>query len=654
MVMVTPEVWVPTGVYESVVFDARNEGAAVQLGAPGFHALIVVARLADGASIDSLGPAMDEFSRQLSDANPADTADYALELAPLSRLSVSTRPQTDDELTGFTSVLLALAGVVLLIASFNLANMLLARGRARSREFALRAAIGGSRFRLVRQLLTENLVLSLIGGVAGLILSVLSLRLMLLQMPAMLPISLTFDPTPDVRIVGATIAFSVLAALLFGLGPAWRFARTDPMADLKDQPSDLRGRRTWLRWLTTRDALMTGQLALAFVMLTAAGLFARGAVEAARSDPGFTLERGLIANLDTSFLDYSADQSRAFYAEAVSRVRTMPGVASAGLASHMPFGEFESQVNVQKPGAPLRREDPAAADGLVGATEVSVSRDYFQTMGIAVLAGRDFTDAEAASPGGESIAIVDETLARQLFGDANIAGQLIQTSAPDDGPPPVLRVVGVVSGVRASLFDEAPRPFIYFPFGQQPRANAYLHARTTAVGTDAEAAMLPSVRSLLASVVPAPPIVSLETRPMFRERNLLLAIVRTGASIFVVFGVAALFLAAVGVYGVKSYLVAGRTREIGIRVALGAEPRDVVRMVLREGLMLVSVGLVAGAGLSILTGMGLRSVLFQGRALDLPVVAIAAVTLLAAMLLASWLPARRATRVAPTTALRTG
>jgi ABC-type antimicrobial peptide transport system permease subunit len=180
----------------------------------------------------------------------------------------------------------------------------------------------------------------------------------------------------------------------------------------------------------------------------------------------------------------------------------------------------------------------------------------------------------------------------------------------------------------------------------------YLHATTAAPTPEAEAAMLPAIRARFARLAAIPPIVSLETRPMFRERNILLAVIRTGATIFMAFGVAALFLAAAGVYGVKAYLVSRRTREIGVRIALGAEPRHVVSMVVGEGLVLVACGLVAGAGLSVLTGQAMRSVLFQGEALDLPVIAVASVTLLTAVLLASFVPARRATRVAPTTALR--
>ena len=651
--MVTPDVWVPTGMYDSMAFEARTAGEPARLGAPGFRALILVARLPESATIASLAPRLDVVTRQMAAADPAANADYEIQLAPLSRVSVSTRPQADDELTTFFGLLLSLAAVVLLIASFNLANMLLARGRARSREFAIRVAIGGSHWRLVRQLLIESFVLAFLGGIGGLALSSWALRFLFVNVPAVMPVSLAFDPTPDIRVLASTLVFAVLSAMVFGLGPAWRFARTDVLPELKEQAGEVPTRRLWLRWLTTRDALVMGQLALTFVMLTAAGLFVRGAIEAAESDPGFTLDRGIMANTDTTLIDLSPGQRDEFYRGAMAGLRRLPGVEVAALASHMPFGEFEDSVNVQLPGAPLRSGDPGAQEHLFSATTASIGAHYFATMGVPVLRGRELSEAEEFASGSDAIAIIDDTLARRLFPDADPIGQSVQVAGNrESDPPTLLRIVGVVGGVRPNLFDEGPRAFIYRPYGQEPRDVMYLHARTSAPTAAAETAMLPTVRRLLADLAPNPPVVSLETRPMFRERNLLLAVVRTGATLFAVLGMAALTLAAVGIYGVKSYLVSRRTREIGVRVALGAEPRDVVWMVIREGLVLIGVGVVAGAGLSLLTGQALRAVLFQGRALDVPVVVITTVTLVASVLLASWLPARRATRVAPATALR--
>ncbi len=649
MVLMTPEVWVPTGMYEVLAFDLQNAARSVTLADPELRQLILVGRMRPGVTADTLGPPLEAASRSLASGS-SDTEEHALVVSPLSRVSVSTSPTDDSELSGLATALLTLASVVLFIASFNVANMLLARGQARRKELAIRLAIGGGRGRLVRQLLTESVLLSAIGGVGGVLLAWWSTRFVFASMPALLPISLAFDPTPDVRVLAAAVLFSMVGAVLFGLGPAWKLARTDALPELKDQANEVRAGRTWLRWLSTRDALVMGQLALTFVMLTAAGLFVRGALEAAGSAPGFTLDRGIMVNVDTSFGGYSPERSRAYFSEAIRTLRSTPGVEAAGFASHMPFGDIQTSTGVQLPGPIVRSGDPDAPSRRIEATTVSISSGYFDAMGIPVLRGRDFSESEAFSTEGERLAIIDEQLAGRLFGAENPIDRQVQIS--DEGDAVVMRVVGVVGGVRPDLFSEGPEPFIYSPFGQAFQGNLYLHARTSAPTPEAEAAMLPLVGQSLSAIDRDLPFVSLETRPMFRERNLLLALLNTGASLFAALGLAALILAFVGVYGVKAYLVSRRTREIGIRVALGAAPRDVVGMVLREGVALVVVGLLAGVGLSVMAGSLLRGMLFQGRAMDLPVVGMAAATLLAAVLIASWVPARRATRVAPTTALR--
>jgi predicted permease len=651
IVLVTPELFVPTGMFETMSFELQNEGRTASLADPAFRDLIVVVRLHSGATIASLTPEVEAATRFLVETDTATNRDYQLQLAPLSRVAVSTRPQVDDQLMGMGAMLLSLASVVLLIASFNLANMLLARGHGRRKELAIRLALGGGRGRLVRQLLTESILLALIGGAGGVLFSWWATRMLLATMPAMMPITLSFDSTPDVRILAATASFSMLAAVLFGLGPAWKLARTDAVPALKDQTGELVTRRSgWLRWVRTRDLLVMGQVALSLLMLAAAGLFVRGAFEAAQADPGFTLDRGIMVNVDASLAGYDSTRTRAYYRDALDALRGTPGVQTAGFATYMPFGEFQSTMAVQLPGPVIRPDDPNRSALVPVATIVSVSSRYFETMGIGMRGGREFTDAESFATGGERIVIIDETLARRLFKEDDPVGRQVQIL--ENEKPTILRVVGVAGGVRPDLFSDGPQPFVYFPFGQQFAANVYFHAKTAAPTAEAETAMLPSVGRAIGAVDSALPFVALETRPMFRERNLVLAVVRAGAWIFASFGFGALILAAVGIYGVKSYLVSRRTREIGIRIALGAEPRRVVGMVVGEGMLLVGLGLVGGVALSTTIGSVLRGALFQGRALDVPVIAIAAVTLVATFMLASWLPSRRATQVEPAAALR--
>ncbi len=558
-------------------------------------------------------------------------------------------------------LLFSMSGLVLLVASFNLANMLLARGSARQKEFAIRLAIGGSRFRLVRQLLAESVVLALVGGAVATFAAWWSTRLLVASMGTHFPVSVSFETAPDVRVLAATMGLCLLSAVLFGLGPAWRHARTDAVPELKDQAGELTGRRR--SRFSTRNLLVMGQLALSLVTLTAAGMFIRSAVESAVADPGFTFERGIMANVDPSLAGRDQVASRQFYERALARLRAMPGVSSVSVGSLMAFSEFTESKAVQKAGAPIRRTQggstsmgfgSSAADtveGLVDSIFTSVGADYFKTVGLEVKQGREFTQAEELTPSENRIAIIDETLATRLFGVSSPMDQLVQWE-DGGGTAMVARVVGVVAPSRHQLLEDGMRAHIFTPFGQDFRTAAYLHARTSAPTPEAESAMLQDVRRELLAVDAELPIISLETRPMFRDRNFLLWVLRAGAKIFVAFGVLALFMSVVGVYGVKSYVVARRTREIGIRVALGATPGSVVGMIVRDGLVTTIMGLVAGLALSVIVGSALRSMLFGDGRFDATVILTAVVALAASATAAAWLPAKRATRVAPTLALR--
>lgn len=664
MVIGTPELFVPTGVYDTITNDFMREGLPTTLVDRRHHSLILIARLAPGATIESLKPALDNVSSQLEQAYPGENQNQSLLMAPLSRLSVTTSPQTDEEIGTLAVLLFAMSGLVLLVASFNLANMLLARGSSRQKEFAIRLAIGGTRFRIVRQLLAESVVLALTGGFVATLVSWWATRALTTSIAPTLPLNIQLDTAPDIRVLLTTMAVCLASALLFGLGPAWRHARTDAVPELKDQAGEMAGRRR--SRFSTRNMLVMGQLALSLVTLTAAGMFLRAATESAVADPGFTFERGLMANVDPSLAGRSRDETHAFYERALARLRTMPGVLSASAGSIMPFGDFTETREVQRAGRPLRetatgdrsmgattREDDRI-EGLFDSISTSIGADYFATLGLPVLHGREFTAAEELSAGGERLAIIDDTLARKLFDTSNAVGHIVQWQSGRRGSSETVtaRVVGVVAASRHQLLEREPWPHLYTPAGQDFRASMFLHARTSAASADAEALMLPAVRQTLKAVDAELPIIALETRPMFRDRNLLLWTLNAGARIFLTFGLLALFMTIVGVYGVKSYVVARRTREIGIRVALGASRRDVVRLILRDGFVTAGIGLTVGLLLSIVAGSAIRSLLLGDGQFDAVVIGGAMLALTAAALVAGWLPARRATKVPATIALR--
>jgi putative ABC transport system permease protein len=456
------------------------------------------------------------------------------------------------------------------------------------------------------------------------------------------------DATPDWRIFLATLAFGLAGTLISGLGPALSSARTAVLPHLKQHASELpiTGRRR----LATRHLLVMGQLALSLTLLTTAGAFVRGAFVAAAVDPGFSFERGLMSNIDASLANYDSARATDLYGQVLDRIRQVPGVIAAGFATQVPFGEISEARRIQKAGPVIAPSDPAHDTATAVATNMGISPAYFSALGLSVVRGRDFSEGEWRSRGGPQVAIIDQSLATRLFGQEDPIGQRLQTTPEDDGTFETIEVVGVAPPIRHDMFDAEPRPHLYRPYAQNYRAGIYLHAQA-APGTD-EAALLPAIRRVLRGIDTQLPVLTLETAPMFRERNPILWVIRTGATLFAVFGALALFMAALGIYGVKAYLVSRRTREIGIRMALGATARDVVSLVMRDGLWLSIAGLVLGLGLSALVVKGVGAFLYDGGSLDAPIVAGAFATLAAAGLLASWVPARRATKIAPTTALR--
>jgi predicted permease len=660
MALVAPELWLPTGVYDTVSSDFSREGRAGTLADRTHHALFVVGRLRDGLEGQAADAAVAAAGRRLEAAFPVENKDQDLLIRPVSRLSISSSPDNDDGQIGVMAlVLMAMAAVVLLIACLNLANMQLARGAARRKEFAIRASIGGSRLRAARQLLTEGLTLALPGALVALGISWTAMGLINAAVAGRLPIQMAIDPAPDWRVFAATLGFAVFATVLFGLGPALALVKSDLVGNLKEQAGEVPVARSRF---AARHLLVMGQLALSLALLTAGGLFVRGAAVAARLDPGFTLDRGIVVQTDTSLANYDKARGLEIYARAVDRLRELPGVTAVGIGSLMPFGELTEANVVQRPGPRVRNlrgtrstgmggvDGGGAVEGAVSAISYSVSPDFFASVNLRLLRGRDFTAAEAFR-GGPPVAIVDDALARQIFGDEDPIGRQLQINLRDETEE-LVEIVGIAPPILHQMNDPSAGPQIYRPLAQDFRAGVTIHMTTSAASAEAEALMLPGVRQLLRAVDDRLPVVTLETRPMFRERNLMLWVVRAGAWVFTAFGFIALAMAALGIYGVKAYLVSRRTREIGIRMALGANPSQVVRLVMSDGIGLTVAGLVAGLGLSALMSPAVGSLLFQGAGFDAPVVALAFLTLLAAASLASWLPARRATRIAPSSAVR--
>ena len=667
--IINPAVFLPLGVYEAVVNDLFREGTNARLDNRANNSLMVMARLKPGLTLAAAGPPLKALGDQLEQAFPGENKNQGLIARRLSRVSITTNPGDDSDMVAMFALVQAMAASVLLIACMNLANMLLARSTVRRREIAVRLALGANRARVVRQLLTEGFVLSLAGGAFGLLLAFWAVRLLSVSIDPMIPMLVSLDARPDVRVLAAAFGIALVSTLVFGLGPAWRLARTDVVTELKE--GDRGGTEGRRRRFSFRHALVVGQIGLSLALLTAAGLFARGAFKASRAEPGFSLDRSVLVSLDPSLAGYSEARGREIFRRVLERARALPGIEAASIASVVPFGDFTEERRVRKVGAegpdapkPGGEEGASVSYGAggpgdagndregVSASFYIVGRDYFQALGIPILRGRGFTEAEELAGTGPRVAIIDEPLAKRLFPGGDPLGQLVFFPGRDEVDPRPLEIVGVVRGTRHSLFDRDAVPHVFVPFGQRYRPSMTVHVRTARGGPAAEAEALQSLRREVRALDDRLPIVVMATMKEHRDRSVASWLVRVGAALFAVFGGLAMFLSVVGVYGIRAYLVSRRSREIGVRMALGASARDVLALVFKEGLVLVVVGLAVGLLLAVGTGFAVASLVYEVGAFDPLVFSVAPLLLAAAALVACYVPARRATRVAPVVVLR--
>jgi predicted permease len=674
MMLFGPELYFPLGCFDLLSNNFGSE-ANRTLDRSDAYNLFLVGRLKPGQTMASANPGLKTLAGQLRETYPQELKEQSFISRTLPRLSTSNSPTEEKSTSVLGVTLLGMAGIVLLIASLNLANMLLARGTARRKEFAIRLALGGGRSRIVRQLLTEGLVLALAGGLAGFLLGNWSTGFLMQAVGAMAPVGLFFRGATNPALFAATFGFCALATVFFALGPALKLSRADVLTDLKDQAGEdvAQPRRRWL----PRNPLVVAQLALSLGLLTSAGLFIRGAVAAGKVDTGFKADDSILIEADASLGGYDQHRSLQLYQAASDRLAALPGVQSVSIASVVPFGMISLDRAVLRAGLkPAKDAKPAtAAEGLAfNARWNSVGAGYFSTMGLPVLRGRVFTKAEAESPGTPAVAIIDEALAQKLWPEGNALGQRLQFAerdapkAPGGGSgsnvgvqdsiegkasdPKSVEVVGIVPNTRWELFLDSPGGAIYVPFAQGFQSNVFFHVRTAARAPGSDAATFDTIRRELRTAAPGVPLLATKTFRQHLDGSVQLWIVRIGAAMFSVFGGLALALAAVGLYGVKAYSVARRTREIGIRMALGAEPGAVQSLILREGAAMIATGVTLGLLLGLGLGQLVASMLYKVSPVD-PVTFIVAPALLGVVaLLACYLPARRATRVNPLTALR--
>lgn len=618
-----PDLWVPMMMHDTVQpgFDWYNTRRGLFLS--------MIGRLKSGVGVLQAQAAMTALGSQLEQEYRKDNEGRNVRLVPL--LTARTDPTGDGEVMLTSSALMGVAGIVLLIACANVTNLMLARATRRKREIAIRLAMGASRWRLIRQLMTESLLLSLAGGVIGVAVAIWSRDVL----RSLVPFGFGQDQQGapiDPRVLVFAFVISILSGVLFGLAPALQASKPDLVPTLKGEitmPVGSRGFR-----LNLRKALVVVQVGLSLFALITAGLFVRSLQKAQAVNPGFNAENVVLMAFNLGREGYAEAQGRNFHRQVVERVRALPGVLGATVARDRPFGGgFQRSVFIEG------QEPPPGGRGVLVQTN-NIALGFFETLGIPLVRGRDF--AETDSQQSPKVMIINESMANRFWPNQDAVGKRLKLFGDQD----YREVVGIVADTKYNSLTEPRRPFMYIPLLQEYAPQINLHVRTA---TDPKG-MVAALRNEVQQIDSSLSVLNIQSLSERVQHSL--GGERTQATLLGSSGVLALLLAAVGLYGVMSYSVAQRTREIGIRMALGAGQRNVMALVLKQGVALVSAGILLGLGAAFAVTRLLASLLFGVSAAD-PITFIGSSALLIVVALtASYVPARRATKVDPIIALR--
>jgi predicted permease len=616
-------------VYLPLLMLDRVEGTTAQLEQRSSHSLFVKARLAEGVSFAQAATALGNIDVRLRSEVPDEWgADNAFVLVLTAEIIMN--PMIDPVVLAAAGLLTVVVGLVLLIACANLAGFLLAQGQERRREIAIRLALGARRGSLVRQLLTETVALAICGGILGAVISWFALdALATADLP--LPFPITLDLAPDARVLGFTALVSLAAGILFGLAPALRSTRADITPVLKDENAGGGPRQR----LALRDVLVCAQVAVSLVLLVGAGLFVRSFEARQNIDPGFGNDPAAAVTFGFAAERHTREETRLLVRDALDRIAALTEVRAAGVTDNLHLNLLNtSWMDVNVDGhTPPEGQDAFNIDDNV------VDPGFFEAAGVPILRGRNFDEAIDRLDGA-GVAIVNQAFVDRFWPGEDGLGRMLRTAAGE------LRVIGVAGTARIRSIGEAPRPFLYRPYSQ-----AYASSLTIVASTTGDASpLVPRVVTILRDL--DPDVLIAEMKTMERHLGVQLLPAKLGAIVLALVSVLALALAAIGLYGVVSYAVARRTREVGIRVALGAAPSGVATMVMAGGLKLVGIGAAIGVLLSLALSGAVRGLLYGVPPIDGWTYALVAFVLLAVSLAAAWFPARRASRLDPLQALR--
>lgn len=626
----SPEIFVPMQMYVQVGLEP---GFTTSRGARMFS---ILGRLRSGVSEDQAQTSLNLLAGQLAAAYPDHWKERNQEPRKISVIAeryARVRPEVRSVLMGLAGLFTTLTALVLLIACSNISNMLLARATARQREMAVRTALGASRGRLIRQLLTESLQLSLIGSVLGMLLAPVCIKLLI---AAFLPGSATelpFDVGINQRVILLTLGIGLFTGLIFGLVPALHASKSDLNLAMKDESSVM---QTGRRRFGMRNLLVITQISASLLLMIVAGLFVRSLQKAQQVDLGYNVDNVLTVRPDAEFLDNRDTAPQLlFYNQVLERVRTLPGVEAASLADFIPSGGGlrRSTISVENY-TPRANENMDVRIGVV-------APDYFRTMGMTLTTGREFLEHDKDSA--PRTAIINESLARRYWPGENAVGKHLMLAGAKRQP---LEVIGVVNDATAYIFEKDPSPFLYLPLLQNPSLGMTLHVR----GKGDAMALLSPVRNEIEAL--GQNVVLRDPKPLSEPLNDSLLSLRLASTLTGIFGLLALTLAMVGIFSVVNYSTTRRTREIGIRMAVGAQRADILRMIMKEGLFIVAAGVVVGLLLAFVSARLIASFLFADAGSDLSVYVLIALLQIAIAMLACFIPAYKATKIDPTEALR--
>ena len=612
--------------------DALLEPGNDLLTERGNRSLLVFGHLAPGATLEQARSQASIVAARLHEEFPrlwTNLREQPRELSVLSEFQTRLDPAIGGPVMGVGGLLFLVVATVLLIACANVAGLFLVRAIGRQREIAVRLALGASRRRVVTQLVTESVVIALIGGMGGALAATwLAQLIATIRLP--LPVPLSFDFSPDIRVFAFALAASIAAGLLVGVLPALQATNPKLLPALKDQGGGSRGMRSRLR-----SAFVVGQAALTLTLLVVGGLFIRSLQQAARIDTGFSAKDGLVLDTDVGLTGYDDAHTHLFQQQLLEKVRAIPGVTAAGITAALPLSLDGNRGALTIEGyAPGPHEDMEIGRG-------AASPRFFEALELPLVKGRPFAESDRTD--GPGVAIVSEAFARKYWPGQEALGRRVSFNG-DQGP--WVTVVGVAKDTKYESLGEEPSPYIYRPLTQVSRARTSLLVRTAGDAT----AIAAQLRAVVQAIDPELPIVDLRTLHDHLAFSLLPA--RAGGIALGGFGLLGLLLASLGIYGVVAYGVSQRRREIGIRMALGAEGREVIRRAVLEGMRLVLIGL--GAGLVLATGAAIlgRQLLYGLAPLDPVSFAGAILVFVVVALVASWIPARQAAAVNPMEALR--